>query len=198
VVWRQRAPAGGIPQVQAAAIPAGGVPGPAEVIGNTLDPKHGNPQLAMNANGDALIVWSRNDGSGQCGGPAGCVRTQARYRSASGTWQPPLTQPPQTLSPAGQHANHPQVGIDTSGDAVAVWERFDGSTDCEGGVCRRIQAGARSASDVVQVQTLSGAGQNAYLPQVAVDPDGAALVVWQRYDGSTGCPGGEPGWLRIP
>ena len=34
---------------------------------------------------------------------------------------------PKTLSPAGQDASEPQIASDASGDAVAVWRRYDGT-----------------------------------------------------------------------
>jgi hypothetical protein len=94
---------------------------------------------------------------------------------------------PVTFSAAGQDAFDPQVAVDGAGDAVAVWSRFDG-TDY------RIQARTRSAAGVLgPIQTLSGAGQDAIDPQVAVD--GGGLAVWQRSDGTTGC--GGAGCSRI-
>jgi hypothetical protein len=77
-------------------------------------------------------------------------------------------------------------GVDQSGDAVFDWRRFDGTTGC-GGLpgCERIQARARSAAGTLSaVQTLSAAGEPAFLPQVAVDPGGSAVAVWTRFDGS--------------
>jgi hypothetical protein len=34
------------------------------------------------------------------------------------------------------------------------------------------------------IQTLSGAGQDAFAPQVAVDSGGNAVAVWRRFDGT--------------
>jgi hypothetical protein len=50
--------------------------------------------------------------------------------------------------------------------------------------------------------TLSPAGQDASSPQVAVDPNGNAVFVWQRYDDTVDCPSDfagapGPGCLRI-
>src|SRR5690348_1979394 len=45
---------------------------------------------------------------------------------------------PADLSPPGQNATEPQVAVDASGDAVAVWARSDGSHQV-------IQASARPA-----------------------------------------------------
>jgi hypothetical protein len=49
----------------------------------------------------------------------------------------------QTLSGAGQDAGASQVAVDANRDSVAVWHRFDGTTQC-GGLpgCERIQGAA--------------------------------------------------------
>jgi hypothetical protein len=78
------------------------------------------PQVAVDANGDAVLTWTRSDGSnpGVC-----CDRVQARARSAAGTLS--SVQP---LSDPGQNAFGPQVAVDTDGDAVFTWARSDGRT----------------------------------------------------------------------
>src|SRR5438034_990952 len=83
------------------------------------------------------------------------------------------------LSPPGQNASSPQVGVDSAGNAVAVWQRSDGTRD-------RVQARARTAGGALSAtQTLSDAGQDAFGSQVAVDSSsGDAVVVWYRSDGT--------------
>jgi hypothetical protein len=123
------------------------------------------PQVAIDDAGDAVFVWQRSDGTN--------MRIQARERPAAGTPSPVVD-----LSPTGQDARFPQVDVDNTGDAVFVWERFDGTN-------WRIQAGARSATGLLTaVQTISRSGQDARNPQVAVDPDGDAVITWQRFDGT--------------
>jgi hypothetical protein len=136
------------------------------------------PEVAVLPNGNAIFVWRRFDGTtGSC-----CTRIQARARSAAG-----VLSPIQTLSVGGQNADHPpQLGVDASGNAVFVWRRFTGaSPDC----CAIIQARARSAAGALgPVQNLSTPGQNSTAPQVAVAPNGNAIIVWSRVDGSgPGC-----------
>ena len=128
-----------------------------------------DPQVAVDADGDAVFTWWRNDGAND--------RVQARARSAAG-----VLSAVQNLSAAGQNAFDPQVAVDADGDAVFTWSRFDGTND-------RIQARARSAAGALSaVQTLSDAGQTRTSSQVAVDADGDAVVTWRRFDGTnTGC-----------
>ena len=125
----------------------------------------GDPEVAVDADGDAVFTWLRSDGTD--------YRIQARARSATGTLSAV-----QTLSAPGQSASRPQVAVDADGDAVFTWLRFDGAK-------YRIQARARSAGGTLSaVQTLSAAGQNAFNPQVAVDADGDAVFTWLRFDGA--------------
>ncbi len=85
---------------------------------------------------------------------------------------------PLTLSSAGQSATDPQVAVDADGDAIFSWARSDGTN-------QRIQARARSAAGALgAVETVSGAGQNAFSPRVAIDDDGDAVFVWARSDGT--------------
>jgi hypothetical protein len=144
------------------------------------------PQVAVDPTGDAAFAWERSDGTVQCSGSS-CSRIQARFYSATtGTYSGT-----QTLSAAGQHAHAPQVAIAPNGDAAFAWERFDGTTQCGGAGCARIQAVARSAptGSLSAVQTLSDPGQHARAPQVGVDAAGNAVFVWERFDGTTQCGG---------
>src|SRR6266511_6399222 len=63
------------------------------------------PLVGVDPSGNAVFVWAREDETTDCGG--GCLRIQARARSASG-----VLRPTQTLSAAGQRADDPRVGVD--------------------------------------------------------------------------------------
>jgi len=83
-----------------------------------------------------------------------------------------------TLSDAGQSALFPQLAVTPVGDAVLTWYRSDGANN-------RVQARTHSAAGVLgATSTLSAAGQPAFAPKVGVDANGAAIVTWQRSDGS--------------
>ena len=126
----------------------------------------GAPRVAFDGSGNATVVWQRYDGS-----HAG---VQASVLSAStGAWSTP-----ETLSEAGQNAYSPQIAVDRSGNATAIWTRSDGSHN-------RVQAAVRPAGGVWGTpETLSAADQDAHYPQVAVAGSGNAIVVWERYEGS--------------
>jgi hypothetical protein len=148
----------------------------------TLSPAGQNadqPQVAIDGSGDALAVWRRGDGTGTCHS-FGCYRIQARARSAAGTLGPV-----QTLSGAGEDAGDAQVVIGADGHALVVWARPDGAGSCTANGCYRIQARARAADGTLgPLQTLSAPGQSANAAQIAIDANGNSLVVW-RFEGSS-------------
>ena len=74
-------------------------------------------QLAVDPQGNAVVVWEHREGTACC-----CLRVNARVRSADGTLG--LTQ---VLSAAGEDAQEPHVAVDPRGEAFAVWqERTNG------------------------------------------------------------------------
>src|SRR4051812_25276179 len=123
------------------------------------------PQVVEDLSGDVLMVWTRSDGTN--------TRIQAKFRAADGTWGPT-----ETISDPGQAASAPQVAFDSSGNALAVWARFDGTN-------ARIQSAFRPAGGSFGgLQTISAAGQNASRPQLSIDATGDAVAVWERSDGT--------------
>jgi hypothetical protein len=124
------------------------------------------PSIAEDASGNMLYVWTMNES------PT-ITRIQARFRAADGTFDAT-----QTISDPGQPASSPQVAFDPSGNAIAVWTRFDGTNG-------RIQAAFRPAGGSFgAAQTISAAGGDASQPQISIDSSGKAVAVWIRFDGS--------------
>jgi hypothetical protein len=76
-------------------------------------------QVGVDQSDNAVFVWARQDGTTGCSG-SGCVRIQARTRSAAGALGAV-----QTLSAPGQNAFAPEVAVNLNGAAVADWERRD-------------------------------------------------------------------------
>ena len=74
------------------------------------------PQIAVDATGQALAVWTQSDG------------TQFdiwanRYTVGTG-WGTA-----QLLETNAGHASEPQIAVDATGQALAVWEQHDGTRD---------------------------------------------------------------------
>jgi len=95
------------------------------------------------------------------------------------------------LSVAGQNAVQPQIAIDATGRAVAMWLQSDGPD-------ARVKAAVRTGEDWTAAVTLSAAGASAAQPRVVLTPGGGAVALWQRAgvpqsaamaaDGSWGAP----------
>jgi hypothetical protein len=123
------------------------------------------PEVAFDGQGNAIAVWRRFDGTN--------FIVQAAVRAAGGSFGAA-----QDLSAAGQTANDPQVAVDGQGNAIAVWSRSNGTNDI-------VQAAVRAAGGSFgAAQDLSAAGQDAHVPEVAVDGQGNAIAVWSRSNGT--------------
>ncbi len=150
--------------VQAALKPAG-EPWGKPVTLSEAGEEASEPQVTVNPAGDAVVVWRQFNGSDYV--------VQASVRPAGEPWGKPVT-----LSEAGEEASEPQVTVNPAGDAVVVWQRFNGSDYV-------VQASVKPASEPWgKPATLSEAGQEASQPHVAVDAAGEATAVWRRYNGS--------------
>lgn len=133
------------------------------VLGGGAD----EPQLAVDANGDAVAVWYQFDGINYV--------IEAARLPAGGTWSAP-----QQLSGPGGDAYGPHVAIDAHGIATAIWYRYSGGVPP--GV---VQAATGSAGGGwTPPQALSSAAQDSSEPQVASDPSGDVIAVWTSFNGS--------------
>jgi hypothetical protein len=123
------------------------------------------PDVAVDASGNVISVWTRSDGS--------FFRIQYSTRTATGPWATPIT-----ISDAGQSASQPDVAVDPSGNALVTWSRGDGTNI-------RIQATFRPAGGSFSSPvTISDPGFDATKPETDFDNSGKALITWQRFDGS--------------
>jgi hypothetical protein len=120
-------------------------------------------KVAVDPLGNATAVWRRFNGSNWI--------IQSAERQAGGAWSAPVD-----LSAAGQDAKFPEMTVDPLGNATAVWRRFNGSNWI-------IQSAERPVGGAWSAPVdLSAAGQDAGSPQVAVDPEGGATAIWQRFN----------------
>jgi hypothetical protein len=123
------------------------------------------PEVAMAAGGKAVVGWLGDDGTAS--------RVRAVTMSAAGAFGPM-----ETVSTADVDAESVGVGIDAGGDAVLTWLRFADDHF-------RVYARTLSAAGALGTrQTLSRAGEDAFLPEIAVAANGRSAVTWQRSDGS--------------
>ena len=129
-------------------------------------------QVAMNADGDAVVVWTQDDGS--------YWQTYKAERH-DGSWSTPANLADR-LSLAGSHTSDPQVALNAAGDAVVVWQQYDGN-----GVQQIYKAERHSGNWILPANLddhPSPGGADAFGPQVALNDAGDAVVVWHQNDGS--------------
>jgi hypothetical protein len=121
LVWEAFVQASETQGVYARTVTADGQLGPVETL-TTVEPLstvYGlAPQLAVDFVGNAFVIWRQPDhGRSKC-----CFRATAAIRPAGGSFGRPTV-----LSRPRRNARHPYIAAAPDGNAIAVWERFDGS-----------------------------------------------------------------------
>lgn len=160
-IWERQA--GGGTTVQAATLPfAGTWSSPADVssLSPILPGDFQNPQIAVDAAGNAVAVWVESN----------AITTfiqAARLPFGQSTWIPA------TADLSGPNAFAPQVGVDAHGNAVAVWIGTVGSHTVIQGATLPF-----GTNTWFPTTNLSSTSFNSTTPQVAVDPSGNAVAVW--------------------
>ncbi len=124
-----------------------------------------NPQIAMDNNGNAIVVWQQVDSSGN--------QSILANRYSAGAWGGAVW-----LEAGTGQATNPQVAMSSSGNAIAVWSQVDSSGN-QSILANRYSTGAWGGA----VWLEAGAG-DASDPQIAMDNNGNAMVVWQQVDSS--------------
>jgi hypothetical protein len=153
---------------------------PPEYLGPDRATSPSRPQISLDAQGNAIAVWSRR-GSGA----SRDMTVQTAFRPAGGPWQAPvdLSRPGPDGVQTDIERSGPQVAIDGQGNAVAVWQRNDGTSIV-------VQAAERPAGGAwrapVDISGASASGGDSRSPQIVIDPSGTALAVWVQRNPLTG------------
>ena len=139
-----------------------------------------SPQVAMFANGDAIVAWSARDGETCPTQPRTqpCIQLYARPISADSVLgqTEAISPPDQRVVPDTQ-----RLAADGAGDMLFAWRQASQS-DCPffHYRCSRVLVRARSAAGELSDRQIASQG-SAILPddlQVALDGDGSAVVGW--------------------
>jgi len=149
-------------------VPGSGWETPQLLQSDTYDAN--TPQIAVDCNGNATAVWMQLDVSG--------TRNDiwsSRYQEGTG-W---LMAQTQTIESDTGSAQNPQLGIDITGNAIVIWEQFDGT---------RLNIQSNRYDTTTGWGTPEFVENNntgpAYTPQIAVSADGSAMAIWSHYDGT--------------
>jgi len=125
------------------------------------------PQVAMDGSGNAVAVWKQWDGT----------RNNIwanRYVPGTGWGTAQLIETDDTGD-----ARRPQVAVDGSGNAVAVWEQYYDSTPYNIWSNRYVPGTGWGTPQLIETDN----ARDAWYPQVAVDGSGNAVAVWAQFDG---------------
>jgi hypothetical protein len=128
-------------------------------------------QVAMDASGNAIAVWHQNDGTNNS-------IFANRYVAGSGWGTAEL------IETGSGYAYAPQIAIDASGNAIAVWELHAADWSSSSAYANRYVPG--SGWGAAEVFAASG-GSNKYATQtqIVMQSNGNAIAVWAFYDGAT-------------
>lgn len=142
--------------------PAEGWQGPQQIATPTASLVRGVPQVAIDADGNAVVVWAELR--------LGFFRDIWSSRSATdGIWS---VARPIDAGDEGDALN-PQIGMDSEGNALAVWQQHNGERD-------EIWSNRYTADLGWGTAELIGNEQegDAEDPHIAVRLDGGAVAVW--------------------
>jgi hypothetical protein len=125
-----------------------------------------NPQVAVDANGNAMAVWYQYAG--------GYYSIYAnRYVIGTGWGAAALTEA------ANGYAADPQVVMDRNGNAIAVWRQHDGTANSI--YYNRYVLGTGWGAAGTLLEATNGSADR---PQVSIDDNGNAIFVWEQFDGT--------------
>jgi Divergent InlB B-repeat domain len=160
-VWQSSSGATSV--VESSTLPSGGSWSPAIAVSapaTVTEPPH----VVATADRFAAI-WSRSG--------VGLVAEVALSPTA-GAWSAP-----ESISIPGLEAHATQLAVDSAGDAVAAWYRFDGSVGSVEGT------NLTPGGSWTPPMRLSPVGSEAEAPQVAIAPSGVAEVAWSGWNEAT-------------
>jgi hypothetical protein len=127
------------------------------------------PRLAMDANGNAIAVWEIRDVN-----DANSRIVANRFVAGTGAgsgWGTPVP-----LKPVGQSTNNYQIAINASGNAMAVWQQFDGTRNNIR--ASRFLTGTDLGAGWSAAQPLETTDGEALYPHVVLAASGHASAVW--------------------
>ena len=127
----------------------------------------GQPQVAVDGNGNAIVVWNQVDGS--------FVNHIWASRYASGIWSAAELIETDTTEGAG----FPAIAMDPAGNAIVVWHLGDGFLS--GDIMATHYTGGAWNTTAVALETRAAADVG-FGAQVAMDSNGNAIAVWVQED----------------
>jgi mRNA-degrading endonuclease HigB of HigAB toxin-antitoxin module len=126
-----------------------------------------DPAVAINTKGNALVAWSQYDG-------ASWRIYKREYRNNSWSQRPSVDE---AISPAGYNARYPRVALDEKGDAIIVWMQ---KTPTSRAISMAEKRSGQWKIPLSVNDSLSFENKFSMDPDVAMDEEGNAIVVWSQ------------------
>lgn len=145
----------------------GGVQGSEFRVNSFTAQQQSNPSVAMDADGNFVVVW---DSVGQDGSAGGVYaqRFDAAGRARGGEF------PVNAWTP--DHQGRPSVAMDARGNFVIAWESFQQDGDASGIFARPYAATGDAIADAFRVNTRTA--DNQWGPAVACTSNGEFVIAW--------------------
>ncbi len=140
-------------------------------IDSNINPKGvaSNHQVAVDDSGNATVVWQQEDGNS----------TQIFVSTRrDGTWTHPILIS-NNISPDGQNARAPKVAMDGNGNTIVVWQQSNGTHDQ---IFKSEYRGGNWLHPTGLTDNISPDTEAAVHPEVAMDNNGNAIIVWEQSD----------------
>jgi len=168
VVWQSMAQDGSAYAVVARRYNASGVTQGGEFVVNTYTANSQvGPSVAMDTDGNFVVVWQSDGQDGDSGGVYGQrfdalgnrVGSEFQVNTYTTNWQ-----------------GHPSVAMDPDGDVVVAWDSWGQDGDSRGVYGQRFDALGNPVGTELQVNTCTTQDQGD--PSVAMHPGGDFVVAW--------------------
>lgn len=129
-----------------------------------------DPNVAMDNNGNSIIVWEQSDGNN-------IQVFKSEYRN--GQWIHPadLTD---NISPNAQDVRYTQVAMDNKGNAIIVWVQSDGDQDQ---IFKSEYRNGRWSHPSSLKDNISLDETSANFPKLAMDKKDNVIIAWSQSDG---------------
>jgi hypothetical protein len=141
--------------------------GTAEMIEDNAEDAS-TPQIAFDSSGNAIAVWSQNNGADI--NPVNNIWAN-HFDGSTAEWGAA-----ELIEADAGDAISPQVAVDNSGNAIAVWSQSNGITNSIW--TNRFDGTVWGTAETIETGLL-----NAISPRVAIDSSGNAIAVWSQSEG---------------
>lgn len=135
-----------------------------------------NVDLALNQNGDYVIVWDQSNGSDN-------QIFKFEYRNGIASYPTSLST---NISESGSSADNPKVAMDDEGNTIIVWYQYDAETGGHRQIFKSEYRDGNWNHPDSLTDNISANGLDAYYPAVAMNNLGHAILVWKQKDSVDG------------